>query len=198
MAQVQAAIGFRVKSGSATAVLVGGPADAPKLLDRSVVVLSDPAVPKSRQPYHAGLGVAQQDSEKLRRLIEIVERYTQKSVADLVNRYRGAGHRLRGAGLVVGSDIDPERIANLHIRAHASEGRLFRTVLEQAARRCDLESRTFVERNLFQQATRALDRPEADLKRTVTELGRSQAGPWRAEEKAAALAAWLVLAARRP
>jgi hypothetical protein len=39
-----------------------------------------------------------------------------------------------------------------------------------------------------------LARLEDDLKRALIGLGRSLGGPWRAEEKLAALAAWMVLA----
>jgi hypothetical protein len=39
-----------------------------------------------------------------------------------------------------------------------------------------------------------LSQSEDKLKRTVLEIGRLQNGPWRADEKIAALAAWLSLA----
>src|SRR5438046_3000435 len=94
----QAAVGFRVKSGWATAVLLVGPARAPRVADRRVIELSDPAVPTSRQPYHAVMDVAT-----------------------------------------------------------------------------------------------ALHRSESQLRRAVTELGRAIDGPWRADEKTAALAAWMTL-----
>ena len=58
MKAAPAAVGFRVKSGWATGVLLAGPASAPRALDRRVVELSDPAVPTSRQPYHAVMGAA--------------------------------------------------------------------------------------------------------------------------------------------
>src|SRR5207245_3994796 len=98
-----------------------------------------------------------------------------------------------GVGVVVGSDIDPKRIANPHIRAHASEGRLFRTVVERAAKRHALRSVTTVERDMMPLATVVLGRSEGALKRAVTDLGGPAPGPWRAEAKMAALAAWLVL-----
>jgi hypothetical protein len=41
-----------------------------------------------------------------------------------------------------------------------------------------------------------LRQPESHIRGTVAALGRDIAGPWRAEQKAAAVAAWLVLAAR--
>jgi hypothetical protein len=43
-------------------------------------------------------------------------------------------------GIVVGSIIDPATIANPHIRAHAQEGQLFRTVVETAAKKLGIAS----------------------------------------------------------
>jgi hypothetical protein len=37
---------------------------------------------------------------------------------------------VKRAAFVVGSQIDPAEIANSHVRAHASEGRLFRSAVE--------------------------------------------------------------------
>src|SRR5437016_367071 len=47
---VEATIGFRVKSGWPTAVLLAGPIQSPQVLDSRIVELSDPAVqnPASR------------------------------------------------------------------------------------------------------------------------------------------------------
>src|SRR5207247_3327661 len=72
------ALGVRVKSGWATAVLVAGPARAPRVVDRRTIELSDPAVPASRQPYHAVMGaragVAKQVERRLCRIVEQVTR----------------------------------------------------------------------------------------------------------------------------
>ncbi len=191
------AVGVRVKSGWAAAVVLGGPPGAPQLLDSLVLDLSDPAVPSTRQPYHAAVGVAQTNITRLRRLIGLIDRCARRSVGDLVRTCRAQGRRIRGIGIVVGSDIDPQKIANPHIRAHASEGRLFRTVVEKAAKRHALRTVTTVERELLPLAAVALGRSEGTLKRALTELGDQAAGPWRAEQKMAALAAWLVLAGKR-
>jgi len=45
--------------------------------------------------------------------------------------------------------------------------------------------------------TEALGLPEAALRAKAADLGRGIAGPWRAEQNVAAIAAWLVLAGRR-
>jgi len=51
------AIGLRVKSGYAIAVVLGGPASDPKPVARHIVALSDPDVPETRQPHHDGLAL---------------------------------------------------------------------------------------------------------------------------------------------
>src|SRR5947209_9844840 len=166
-----ASLGFRVKSGWATTVPVGGPPASPQVLDHGIVQLSDPALPASRQPFHGGTGQEERDGRKVARRVAGIRRFARLSVADLIKRYRAAGHRLRGVAVVAGSDIEPERIANPHIRAHAQEGKLFRTVLEDGARRAGLRCVTLLERDLFTQAAEALGRPAPDLQRAVTALG---------------------------
>jgi len=188
------ALGVRVKSGWATAVLVAGPARAPRVVDRRTIALSDPAVPASRQPYHAVMGARAEDARRVeRRLCRIVERVTRKSLARLLADYRAGGHVVRRVALVVGSQIDPARIANDHIRAHALEGRLFRMALDRAVRSRRLPCATVVERAVYAAAAATLQRPAARLKRAVTELGRAVGGPWRADEKTATVAAWMTL-----
>jgi hypothetical protein len=100
---------------------------------------------------------------------------------------------VRRVALVVGSVIDPATIANDHIRAHALEGRLFRTALERAARSRRLVCSVVVERSLYATAAATLKRPASRVKRTVSALGRALGGPWRADEKTATVAAWLAL-----
>ena len=190
-----AAVGFRVKSGWATAVLVAGPVQSPRVLDSRIVALSDSGIPESRQPYHAGTGALETDTVKVARRIKIVQRCASRSVGKLLQDYNNLGFNLRGAALAVGSLVEPTTISNPHIRAHAFEGRLFRTVLEQALRAGGLACRAVVERNAYAEAAAVLCLTEDELKRSVSRLSHSQAGPWRAEQKLAALVAWMVLAA---
>ncbi|PYO95149.1 MAG: hypothetical protein DMD60_13680, partial [Gemmatimonadetes bacterium] len=128
-----------------------------------------------------------------RYLRRLIERVTRRSLSALLNEYRRQGRRVRRVALVVGSLIDPARIGNDHIRAHALEGQLFRTALEGAARAARLPCTTLVERSLYETASSRLKRSPGTLKRAVTDLGGAVGGPWRADEKAATLAAWLAL-----
>ncbi|HYV02968.1 MAG TPA: hypothetical protein VFB82_00180 [Blastocatellia bacterium] len=195
---VQVAIGVRVKSGRAIAVLVAGPAESPAVLARREIKLCDPAEPDSMQPYHAALDMTgAKGARMIERLVKVVRRATNGSIAELLSDWRGAGHELRGAALVVGSLIDPAKIPNDHIRAHALEGQLFRVSVQEAVVENGLTSVVFTERDVYSTAAAALGRSEDDLKRVASELGRAAAGPWRADEKTAALAAWMVLAGTR-
>ena len=172
---------------------MAGPSRSPRVVDRRTIALSDPSVPTSRQPYHAVMGARPADASKVeRRLRGIVERAARRSLAALLREYRRA-RPVGGVALVVGSTIDPATIGNDHIRAHALEGQLFRTALERAARVGRLPCTTLVERALYETAAARLKRPATALKAVVSEMGSTMDGPWRADEKAATLAAWLML-----
>jgi hypothetical protein len=190
----QTTLGFRVKSGWATAVLLTGPAACPRVLDRRSIDLCDPETANSRQPYHAVMEAAPKDAAKIEaRLCKIVRDAAETSVRLLLADLGTKGHQPKAGGLVVGSNIDPVQIKNEHIRAHAQEGRLFRSALEDALTSHGLKTLLLVEREAYAKAAKHFDRPEGELKRAVAELGRTFGGPWRTDEKTAALAAWMAL-----
>ena len=185
------ALGFRVKSGFAIAVALRGPAAAPTVIARRIVELSDPDVVETRQPYHHGFYTHEEDRRTIARRLAIVERCAQRSVTALLADESLAD--CRGAGLVVGSVIDPKTVGNPHIRAHASEGQLFRTVLQSALQSHGIRCRVIVEKQLGAAAAAGLKKRDAEIKRVVATLGQDVGGPWRADEKAASTAAWLCL-----
>jgi len=191
------AIGCRVKSGWAMTVLVGGSVTAPRVLDRRRIELSDPTVPATVQPYHAAFGTEQTDAAAVRRLTRLVARCASQSVASLLRTYHAMGYRPRRIALVVGSTVDPASIANQHIRAHAHEGRLFRTVVQAAATRHRIRSTVILERELYGVAARRFGGSPQRIQQAATALGQAVGRPWRTEDKAAAVGAWLLLAPGR-
>jgi hypothetical protein len=182
------AVGFRVKSGFAIAVTLEGPVSAPSVLSRHVIEMSDPKVPETRQPYHDGFYHTEEDPREIARRVKIVERCAKQSVAALLKDMHVAR-----AGLIVGSVIDPEKVGNPHIRAHAHEGRLFRTVLEGTLRSRGVVCQVIVEQQLAATTAAGLRRPPREIARTLDGFGKTLGSPWRADEKAAATAAWLSL-----
>jgi hypothetical protein len=188
-----AALGFRVKSGWATVVLLTGPVDSPALRDNRVIDLSDPQVPETRQPYHATFGQLETDAKKINRRAAIVHRITMESITKLLSDYRPKDYLFTRASLVVGSQLDPATIANSHIRAHALEGQLFRSALEQALNAHGIRTAILLERDAYVTAGSQLKKPHDDVRQTIQKLGRSSDGPWRAEQKLAAVGAWVAL-----
>ena len=187
------AIGCRVKSGWAVTVLLAGPLDSPRVVDRRRIELNDPSVPDTMQPYHAGLHAERTDAGAVERLTRLVVRSAHQELAGLIRAYGAMGYEPTRIGIVVGSIVDPASIANPHVRAHAHEGRLFRTVVETAAERLGIASVVLVERELYATAARSLGGSPDRLQRAATDLGRTVGSPWRAHEKAAVVAAWLAL-----
>jgi len=192
-----AAIGFRVKTGRAAAVLLTGTVKAPRVLVSRAVELWDPKVPASRQPFHAGLEHRKGDDAPIvKRACDAARAVARRVVGDLADEVRRAGHEPRAIGLVVSSDTDPTSLRNPHVRAHAAEGLLFREALEEGAAALGLPCLALIEREAYQRAAPALGKTAAQLKLDVASLGKEVIGPWRAEEKTAALAAWVALTRR--
>jgi hypothetical protein len=89
--------------------------------------------------------------------------------------------------------MDPAAIANPHIRAHALEGQLFRSALEQALNGHGIGTFILQERDAYAKAGAQLKKSCDDVRRTIQNFARSTDGPWRAEQKLAAVGAWLAL-----
>ncbi|HMD33099.1 MAG TPA: hypothetical protein VKG84_14385 [Candidatus Acidoferrales bacterium] len=190
-----ACLGFRVRTGRAIVVALGGPAANPRILFRREVELCDPRVPESRQPHHAGImPFAPAAPKAVARGRKAAERVALAVVKGLADELAASGHKLSGVALVVASNPNPQRLGNEHIRAHALEGILFREVLEAGAKACRIPACTILEREAHARATAALRRPAAELSRAVARFGGQVGSPWRAWEKSAALGAWLALA----
>jgi hypothetical protein len=188
-----AALGFRVKSGWAAAVLLTDSAHLPQLCDVQRIDLSDPRLPETRQPYHAAMGRLETDTRKINRRVDVVRRIAEKSIAKLLAGYRQQNFTIKRAALVVGSQIDPHSVTNAHIRAHALEGQLFRSVLQESLHAHRILSDVLIERDAYARAAVQLKQSNENVRRVIQKFGRDTKAPWRAEQKLAAVAAWVAL-----
>ena len=193
MRRIAPVLGVRVKSGWAAIVLLDGTRSAPLVIDTRRLELSDPATPASKQPHHAKAGTPQTDVRVLRRLIALVERCARTNVAAVLEEYRAAGWKPARAAVVGTSNTDPATITNPHIQIHALEGRLFRRVAVAACAAARLRTREVLERELISGAPETLGCSWARVGQRLAKLRPAGVGPWRQEQKLAALAAWLEL-----
>lgn len=193
---VPAALGFRVKSGWAMAALLTGNSDHPRIVKCGPILLSDAKVPQTKQPFHAALELPEKQGRALKgKLCKVVAKAARESVKALLKEAAAAGYRVSGAGLVVGSLVDPMTLHNDHMRAHGLEGELFRTVVAEALAGEKIPYRVLVEKEAYRGAGKLLGKSPEETKRVIASLGKSREGSWRAEEKLAALGAWAMLEA---
>jgi hypothetical protein len=165
------------------------------VLKRAELTLTVPAAPATSQPYHEVMDLPWEQAQvAVRKTATLIERAASKSLRRLVQEVQSEGFNVSGVGIVGAGNRNLEKIGSTHIRAHAAEGVLFRKVLETAAELNGLASRAFDERGIEQSAASELGLEVEKLRGQLAEMGRAAGPPWRADEKAAAMAAWLALA----
>lgn len=199
MAAKPAAIGCRAHSGWAALVIVAGPVSSPRILDRRRIVIADPTIPGSKQPYHTAKKLPFQQAEKLvARCTERSRALARQELRAAVDHARNGGHEVAGCGIVLASGRPlPDLAATLasHAFIHTAEGELFRNVIADASRELKVPVTGVKQRELLAQASAALGKSDKELQSYLQKTGRELGPPWTEDEKCATLAAWLALAA---
>lgn len=195
----QAAVGFRVHSGWSAVVAVCLEKGKPVVLHRQRLQLVETFTYRFRQPYHTGEKMALAEArEFIAGVREKGRDLGYRAIRDLQVELEGHGYQVtRGALLLASGRPLPEleKILASHALIHTADGELFRECLLHASAHCGLAGVSLRERELLEQAAKALRAPRPSLLRRVTELGRPFGSPWTQDEKFATLAAWLALRA---
>ena len=191
MAQT-AAVGFRVHSGWAAAVVVGESAGALMVLDRRRIEIADPKIPGSKQPYHAAEGLPIREAAAL---LDRCRRSTGALAQRALEEICRALPVARCGMLASSARPLPELPAILasHALIHTAEGEFFRAAIAEAAQARKLAPRRVKEKEIFQVCARELDLSAAEVRERLAAWGRTLGPPWTQDEKYAALAAWLAL-----
>jgi hypothetical protein len=173
-----------VRSGFAVGVLVQGDTDAWRVERRVDLPLTLGQGEYARFPFHPliDLDAAAGASVSEHALSDV------RSAGKALDPLLSALMPLDLAVIVAGSLLAPEKIANPHMRTHAKEGQLFRSVLSEALERNGIDSALTGEKQVRTQAAEALGIPEVELLRAVTGAGRA-IKPWRTDEKLATFGA---------
>jgi hypothetical protein len=191
-------LGFAPHSGWAAAVMLGGTAAAPRLLARERIALTEEGLAGSKQPYHALEGLPLPEArQRLERFEASATRLAVSALKALQQRAQAAGLRLRAGGILDSSGRSGatlEAILASHALIHTADGNHFRAAL---ARGCEAQGIAVVrvgQRELALRAAAVLTRTPEQLAQTVAGLGAGLGAPWGADQKSAALIAWLLLA----
>lgn len=193
-----AAVGFAPHSGWAALVALGGDARSPQVVLRERIEMADPALDGSVQPYHAAADLPiDQARALLERLGRSATALAAKAVRSAVEEMKGRGYGAGACAILEGSGrrgASLESILASHPMIHTADGNHFRDALAQASERCGLAVARVPAAKLLDVAATALRLPAADVQKRVASLGKSVGPPWGADQKSAALAAWLLLA----
>jgi hypothetical protein len=166
------------------------------------VELVDPAdVDWAKQPYHAAEGLERDDArDVVERAIASAQRVALRETRAALARAREAGHDVVTCALLAPAPMPAwsvEEILAVHFRMHKAEGVLFPDALVRAAEACGAKAVAIPEKTLGAHAKKALGAAAPRVTRTVEALGRSLGPPWGKDQKGAALAALVALAATR-
>lgn len=173
---MRTSMGLRAKTGRAIAVILR---EDESFVWRGEVSLVDPRSRAEEGPYHQLLDMPWSEALiAIQKPTKAIERVATNAIAELAVRYD-----VQCVGIVGAPDRKLEKIGNPHIRAHAAEGVLYRHVLETGARVNGLPYTTLNEKELGQFYLDAMTK----------RLGKKAGPPWRADERAAATAAWMAL-----
>ena len=192
------AVGFRVHSGWAAAVVLCGPVDAPVVVERRKIQLVKIFTYAYRQPYHTAEKMPRPDAIKFIRGVQSdAKRLALSSLHSLqADLAEGDFKIVRSALLLASGRALPEleKILASHALIHTADGELFRDSLRAACGAYDVPVEGIREKELFALASlKALGVQLATLKRRIAALGKALGPPWSQDETFAALAAWLTL-----
>jgi len=139
-----ASIGLKARTGKAIVVVLGGPVVSLRVLTRTEIIVTDPGIPATGQPYHEVMDLPWNEArEAVKPFAAAIENVAATALSQLLRNLRAEGLKVLTVGIAGSADRALEKIGNPHIRAHAAEGVLFRQVLESAAKAIGLRSRTF-------------------------------------------------------
>jgi hypothetical protein len=192
------AFGMKAHSGWAALVVLGTRSGELQVVDRRRMELVEKDDASwAKQPYHAAERLSAGEARDLvTRGLVTARRIAVREMRTAVKRAREAGHEVAACAVLV---VDPmpdwtvDEILAVHFRMHKAEGVLFRDALARAAGACGLRFVGVHEKQLDEQAERALSTSLDTVRKTIASLGKAVGPPWGKDQKDASLAAMIAL-----
>lgn len=193
----KAALGIRCHSGWAASILLCEDGNAPAVLDRRRLQLCDSAIEGSKQPFHTAEPMAFAKAESfIARCEAATDMLAGAGIQALLRIATAKNLKLNSCGILSASGRKLPSLKEIlasHALIHAAEGEFYR---DGIARACELAGLKVVrtrERDLLRQAADQTGLTEAALGAQVSGWGKQLGSPWTADQKLAALAAWIAL-----
>ncbi|MGC2696939.1 MAG: hypothetical protein WA738_14230 [Candidatus Angelobacter sp.] len=196
----RAAMGIRVHSGWGALVVIAGEAEAGEIVERRKVVIIDAKLPGVVQPYHFAesmeLGAAERH---LAKCAMASKRLALETLREIVVLLQKRDFTPIGCAILLSSARplpDLDEILASHALIHTAEGEFFRHAFRQSLERLEIPVTGIRERDLEQRVRNVFGKAAFPLQHRIEGLGSTLGPPWTVDEKTAALAAAIVLAAK--
>lgn len=190
-------LGIAPHSGWAAVVIIGGTSAAPRVLRRERLELADIHLAGSKQPYHELEGRPLAEARRgLTLFEESAKALALSALRTLTQAMRAEGEEASAAGILASSGrvgATLEATLASHALIHTADGNHFRDALERGCEALGLAVTRIPQRALVERASVTLRKSPQALAATLATLGRGLGAPWGADQKSAALLAWLLL-----
>ncbi len=178
-------------------VVLGSSPAGLQVLARSRVGLIDPRDPESRQPYHAVETVCIEEATgRLQGYMAAAKSMALAGIQSACEDLQGQGYHLKSVGIIEAAARKQSSLSSIlasHALIHAADGDHFRNALAATAEQHGIAVSRIPARALEEQAVARLRKPLQEVRDTVGSLRRQVGPPWGADQKQAALLAWLLL-----
>lgn len=171
----------------------------PEVCVRREIILADASIAGSKQPFHAAEPLPLPKARMfLQRCTQRTNELAMAELGTLVSDVQKKGGKVIACGLLASSGRVPdsiEAILSSHAAIHSAEGELYRQAIVQACEHCRLPLLKIREKEALVFAQSALRLSADQITRQLMAMGRALGPPWTQDQKLAALAAWVSLAA---
>ncbi|HEY6348251.1 MAG TPA: hypothetical protein VI636_02465 [Candidatus Angelobacter sp.] len=194
----RAAVGVRVHSGWGALVAVSGAPGAEEVIERSRVEITDPKMPGAIQPYHFVKSMEiQRAQQHVAQCVAASRSLALKAISELLQQLQKRGYQVTASCILLSSGRPLPEVSGIlasHALIHTAEGEFFRSRFRDAFEALKIPVTGIRERDLPGRAQKAFGKAATKVQERVAAMGRSLGPPWTTDQKAAALAALIVLA----
>jgi hypothetical protein len=194
----RAALGIQMHSGWGVVVALSGAIKSIEILDRRRIVIADPAIAGTKQPYHHAAQLELAEAEKyLASCTATSSRMASMAIEEVFREMERRRYRIVGASVLLasGRPLPPVvKILASHPLIHTAEGEFFRHAATRGCEDLHIPVAAIRERELDKQAEAVFGNEASRLRASIASMGSTIGPPWTKDHKTAALAAALILA----
>lgn len=194
------AIGVRMHSGWGVVVCISGSSSAPEIVDRRRIVIIEPAMAGSKQPFHFVQSLGLEEAERhIQKCAAVSQRLAVKAISEVLDAATARNYRMVGCAMLLASGRALPSLSKIlasHALVHTAEGEFFRKAVREACEQCCVPVVGIRERELDDRVDLTFGKTAARLRQHISNLGKTVGSPWTRDEKTAALAGLIVCAAK--